>query len=119
MLEFGVRVVQGPDDAVNAALDLDEQARVAQSADCTTDTIADLDIAHVEEQLVEHRRLERELDEAIERRVTDDTGAVDRADSPRSARRRELVDAVVRYARDLRGQCRSSAGSTHMHKAVS
>lgn len=111
VLELDVRVVQRPDNSIDVAGDGDEEGRVAEAFDGSFDNLADLDVRNTKESLLEDGGLEGELNESVERRVSDNTSAVDAADLPR-ARLGDGGEVVVRNARDLREEESAMVAST-------
>lgn len=101
VLEADVGVVEGPDDAVDTALDVDEEALVAQPLDRALEHLADLQLAHGHEHLREDARLEREEQDAVERRVPDHACAVVRPRLELDRAVGERGEALVRKVGDV------------------
>jgi hypothetical protein len=79
VLELNVGIVIRPDYAVHRSVDVDKQALFRKTVDGTADVLSDLELVDSHKDLIQDLLLEREQQDAVERRVPNDACAVERA----------------------------------------
>lgn len=108
--EHDVGPVQWPRNSIDATPDIDEQRLGREPLDGSLEDVSDLDVVDLEERLLEHRRLEREVDESVQERRANHPGLVRRAGGVGARRSRQRRRVRVRHLRDVDEPLRPTLG---------